>query len=308
MGTTVHFQTESTTFYVFQNQWTGIRNRLALGLLPIKDPHMVRPANTITPPDHEIWSCTTGPEAKAWFTQAFPRLNWDDLVVANNEKDSNTNNEWERFARARGTTFPHCQYSPGSALAEPLEGLTGVVLVGDACHAFPPDIGQGINSGLQDVVTLDRALRGSIDLQTGECLEPSTEMNKPLLTLGAALDRYQRNRGPEHRALIRLARFGVPYQYRQPWLRHRIGRWLWTANVVGRMLLHKVSLGYIPPAAVAMMASSGPEMTYRQIMRRADLTTLGLNLVLWVVAPIVSVVVARSRESLGAMVAGGRGE
>ena len=67
------FQTESTTFYVFQNQWTGFRNRLALGLLPIRDPNMVRPANTITPPDHEIWSCTTGPEAKAWFTQAFPR-------------------------------------------------------------------------------------------------------------------------------------------------------------------------------------------------------------------------------------------
>lgn len=72
-------------------------------------------------------------------------------------------------------------------------------------HAFPPDIGQGINAGLMDVVALDRALTGR-NIGTGEPLpEPPT-------TLGDALLQYQRNRRPEHRALIRLARFGAPFQ------------------------------------------------------------------------------------------------
>ena len=34
----------------------------------------------------------------------------------------------------------------------------GVILMGDALHSFPPDLGQGVNSGLEDVVELDRAL------------------------------------------------------------------------------------------------------------------------------------------------------
>ena len=67
--------------------------------------------------------------------------------------------EWDEFAKSNGITFPLCQYSPGSAVSSP-ERDTGVVLLGDACHAFPPDAGQGVNAGFQDVIALDRALRG----------------------------------------------------------------------------------------------------------------------------------------------------
>ena len=35
----------------------------------------------------------------------------------------------------------------------------GVVLVGDTLHTFPPDIGQGVNTGLMDVASLDHVLR-----------------------------------------------------------------------------------------------------------------------------------------------------
>lgn len=137
-------------------------------------------------------------------------------------------------------------------------------------HAFPPDIGQGINAGFQDVVALDRALRGVV-IKTGK------NLTKKPASLGAALQAYQSNRGPEHKALIRLARFGAPFQYRQPWRRHRIGSLIWTANVAFRLLLNKISLGLIPPAAIVIMVSDHT-LTFRQVMRRADLTALALKL------------------------------
>ena len=255
---------QSSTSYVFRGVNQGSRNRVSLGCLPMRDASAVRPANTNTPFDHELWSLHTGPQAKAWFVQTFPRLPWDDWI---------DDAEWERFAKEAGTTFPRCQYSPGSAVSNGHN--TGIVMVGDACHAFPPDIGQGINAGLQDVVVLDRALRGC-DLRTGGATPNSvTPPQPPPPTLAQALETYQRNRGPEHRALIRLARFGAPYQYRQPWKRHRVGRILWTANVLLRTILNKLTLGVVPPAAIVM--AQGNALTFRQVMRRADAATWALR-------------------------------
>ena len=120
------------------------------------------------------------------------------------------------------------------------------------------------------MVALDRALRG-VDIKSGK------ELIKKPANLAAALQSYQGNRGPEHRALIRLARFGAPFQYRQPWRRHRIGNLIWTANVAFRLLLNKISFGLIPPAAMVIMIQD-QTLTFRQVMRRADLTALGLKL------------------------------
>jgi hypothetical protein len=118
------------------------------------------------------------------------------------------------------------------------------------------------------VVALDRAMRGK-NIETGEDLAKKPEH------LGEALNNYQRNRRPEHRALIRLARFGAPFQYRQPWIRHRIGNFLWTANVVMRTMLNKVSLGIVPPPCIKLMSE---KLTFAQVMRRADTATLVFQL------------------------------
>ena len=126
-------QTENEYTYAIRGIYTGFTNYLSLGLLPVKDPSMIRPANVITRPSHEIWKIDNGPEAKEWFTKAFPRFDWDRYV---------DDEEWERFAKATGTSFPNCQYSPGLQISSP-DGQSGVALVGDAAHAFPPDIGQG---------------------------------------------------------------------------------------------------------------------------------------------------------------------
>jgi 2-polyprenyl-6-methoxyphenol hydroxylase-like FAD-dependent oxidoreductase len=147
-----------------------------------------------------------------------------------------------------------------------------VALVGDAIHAFPPDIGQGVNAGLMDVVCLDRALSG---LDT-VCGKPISE-SKQLYTLADNLARYQRQHAPEIAALIRLARFGAPYQYRQPHRADKFFRTLWTMNVALRLILNKITFKLIQPSCIIL--SQRPELTFRQVMRRADLTTLLLKAV-----------------------------
>jgi kynurenine 3-monooxygenase len=157
-------------------------------------------------------------------------------------------------------------------------------LVGDATHAFPPDIGQGINAGFQDVVVMDRSFRGYLSKYldvSSVTMQPSAIEVDENTTLSSALHRYQENRFYEHKALIRLARFGSPYQYRQPWLRDRIGRFLWSINVALRQVLHQVSGGIIPPVAILLL-SQRLDLTYRHVMRRADWTCRSMKAILWV--------------------------
>ena len=258
--------TNPETMFMIWGINTGTRDSLSLGMLPVKDPHAIRSANINTRPNHVVWNLTNGASVQEFFHRTFPRLAWDTLV---------SDAEWDRFAKATGTTFPHCQYSPGSVVVSP-SGQTGVVLVGDACHAFPPDIGQGINAGLQDVVALDRVLKGQAIVTSGGKSNASSTANP--ITLGSALLAYQTNRGPEHKALIHLARCGAPYQYRQPWIRDRVGRFLWTLNVALRMILHKLSGTFIPPAAILL--AQDHTLTFRQVMRRATLTSRSLAVLL----------------------------
>lgn len=125
-----------------------------------------------------------------------------------------------------------------------------------------------IYQGLGDVVALDRAMQGK-DITTGE------EMEQKPATLGKALKEYERVRGPDIRALIRLARFGSPYQYRQPLQKDKIGRFLWMINITARMMLNKLSRGLVPMPAI--MLAGGNKLTFQEVMRQADLTTVSLS-------------------------------
>lgn len=124
-----------------------------------------------TLPNHGVWKIENGKEMRAWFVKAFPRFSFanggDDTLVADEE--------WERFAKSEGSRFPPCQYSPGLCATR---GTNGIVLVGDAIHAFPPDLGQGVNAALGDVAVLD------------DCLYQHE-------SLSDALEAYQDCRGPK---------------------------------------------------------------------------------------------------------------
>jgi kynurenine 3-monooxygenase len=174
------------------------------------------------------------------------------------------------------TRFPYCQYSQGLAVWDE-SGGSGVALVGDSIHAFPPDIGQGVNAGLMDVVCLDRALSG-LHPETGKEITDTTKATKTT-TMEANLERYQKHHAPEIAALIRLARFGAPYQYKQPHRPDRALRILWTMNVAMRLLLSKVTFGLIQPPCIIL--SQNQDLTFREVMKRADRSTVLLKTVVF---------------------------
>lgn len=256
--------TNSENIYAIRSIYKGPQNYLSLGLLPMKNNDQVRPTNIVTRPDHDVWKLKDGESIKTWFETAFPRMNFDGMI---------SDEEWDRFAKAEGTRFPHCQYSKGMAVYDK-SGSGGVALVGDAIHAFPPDIGQGVNAGLMDVVCLDRALSG-LDTVTGKEVKEAKDDTKT--SLARNLQRYQRQHAPEIASLIRLARFGAPYQYKQPHRADIVLRTLWTMNVALRLILNKITFKLIQPSCIIL--SQKPDLTFRQVMRRADLTTVFLKAV-----------------------------
>lgn len=242
--------TENDTKYVMHSTRRGRSTSLSLGFLPVKDPTGVRPASIIARQNHVLWKLKPGSACKHWFLESFPRLQLDQLI---------SDAEWTRFSQAKGTYFPSCQYCKGMQVSHP-SGRSAVALLGDAVHAFPPDIGQGINAGFGDIIALDHALRG----------------DKGRL-LGDALRKFEHDRLPEIKSLIQLARFGSPYQYRQALWKDKLGRLLWTSNLVLRAALNKLSMGLIPPASIARIQNH--RISYRRLMREADLTTINLWLI-----------------------------
>lgn len=249
-------KTKNPSFTVAKSTLNGYTDRLSLGCLPIKEDHAIRPANAITRPKHILWDMKTGKEVKEFYKKSFGHRiqNFDDLI--NDE-------EWDRFAKSEGLYFPPCQYSPGLQVSDE-SGNCGVVLLGDSAHSFSPDIGQGINAGLTDV------------LKFGETLALAKEKKKQGDTLGKALKEYERVRAPETRSLIKIARFGAPYQYGQSLLKDRIGKQLWFYNVILRMLLNKITFSLFPKPMIFMV--NDINLTYRQVRRRADLGTAALLL------------------------------
>ncbi len=145
-------ETYVSKHYIFYN-FCGVNKRaedfLSLSSFPVNRDYSCRTGYVVTRPNHTLWTLRNGEKVREYFQSCFPRLNFTSMISLQ---------EWERFATAEGTRFPYCQYSNGAALSS-LDKRSGVVLIGDALHSFPPDIGMGLNSGLQDVLALGEALK-----------------------------------------------------------------------------------------------------------------------------------------------------
>lgn len=231
--------------YAIRGSFRDHLRSLSLGLLPLQNPDEPRTANVITKPNHKIWELKTSEEVYNFFEQAFPQLPLRQII---------SQTEVERFAKSEGGCFPPPQYCSGlHYLLKPQPtAVTGIVLLGDAIHCFPPDIGQGVNSALEDVCVLHEALCQSHD------------------DLSLALPLYESLRLPDVKAVVRLAQTAYPWQYNQD----RLGKRLWSINFFMRLLLSRL-LPYIfnPPAFLLIQ---NHQLSYQAIWRKAQRTTKAL--------------------------------
>jgi len=288
--------------YALQSATKGATDSLNLFFLPVKDPDSKggRCVNICLAPNHDVWDTNKlrtddgGRSAKAFFEKAFPRFDWDEIVAED---------EWELFASTEGSRFPQCQYSPSLYVAskpcrngdgngntsdsnsEEANGA-GVVLIGDALHAFPPDLGQGVNSALNDAMVLGKCFE---DAALDDTSSTSKSGGAKKSFVSEALESYQKENGPETRSLIELARCGAPYQYEQQSPMMKLGKNMWKANLILRLLLNKVTLGLSPKPAILMMMD--PRSSFRQIMRKANTLTA----ILWSSLLFVLVSLVRAR-------------
>jgi 2-polyprenyl-6-methoxyphenol hydroxylase-like FAD-dependent oxidoreductase len=243
--------------YAIRGSFRDRMRSLSLGLLPLKNPNEPRAANIITRPNHEIWKLKSGKEVCDFLEKAFPQLPLRQILSPE---------ECDRFAKSEGGYFPEPQYCSGLYFlprhkqADKDRSTTGVVLLGDAIHCFPPDIGQGVNSALEDVCILNEALSQSND------------------DLSRALPLYESLRFRDVKALIRLAQTAFPWQYNQD----AFGKWLWGINFFLRLALSRLlPFGFSPPAFFLIQ---NHQLSYREIWVMAQRTTrtlyaLGLILV-----------------------------
>ncbi|MEM8983354.1 MAG: FAD-dependent monooxygenase [Pseudomonadota bacterium] len=240
---------DHTMAYAFLSTYRDVRQRMSLFALPVATAEDPRSINIILPKDHDFWSLTGEAAVAAYLARGFPQI--DVPAVAGSE-------EFAAFVAARPGRFPQPQYT--RRIYHTLAGSNGnsmhCLLLGDAAHAFPPDLGMGVNSALEDVAELEPYLQQS--------------------DRAAALGAYAAKREPEHASLVRLVQSVHPYQYNQtPW---RLK--LWTVRFLAQLLLHKATFGLVDMPGFMLsqrhtMAFTEMERRYRAGNRAMGLVGLG---------------------------------
>jgi kynurenine 3-monooxygenase len=234
---------ESSMAYAIRGALRDRDRSFSLGILPLKNPDEPRSANIIKYPDHQIWELKNTEELYNFFEQNFPQLRVRQIVSPE---------EAERFINSEGGYFPIPQYCSGLySLGEeiPQSSTTGIVLLGDAIHCFPPDIGQGVNSALEDVCILNEALSQSND------------------EISRTLPLYESLRLSDTKALVHLAQVAYPWQYNQD----SVGKLLWYVNFFLRLLLSRLLPFIFSPPAFLLIQNH--QLSYQQIWIMVERTT-----------------------------------
>ncbi|MEM1231676.1 MAG: NAD(P)/FAD-dependent oxidoreductase [Pseudomonadota bacterium] len=240
--------------YAFTGRDREADRRMALFALPVATAEDPRTVNIILPRNHRFWDLEGVPAISEWLREHFPQFDVPAVAGAA---------ELAAFADAERGQFPQPQYTRHIYTAlngGSSEQAMHCVLLGDAAHAFPPDLGMGVNSALEDVARLEAHLSPQ--------------------ALGAGLRAYAAEREPEHAALVRLVQRVHPYQYNQvPW---RLK--LWTARFLFQLLLHRGSRGLIEMPGFMLsqlhrISFTEMEQRFQAGNRAVQATLLGLALV-----------------------------
>lgn len=232
--------------YIIPARHKDRRKACALFAFPVVDPSHPRSVNLIREGDHELWTLESGEALLAWMEDAFPELDIRSLVPLEEAED---------FVKLEAGAFPAPQYASNLHIAlGPDDAPTQAVLIGDAAHAFPPDLGLGVNAALQDLEVLAQHL--------------DAEQN-----LGEAARAYAKARFPESRDLVWVVEKTFPEQYNH----HPTKLKLWALGFFGRWGLHKVAPGVFDKPA--FLLSQDPNMPYgemRMRKKRTDIRYRGL--------------------------------
>jgi len=242
-----HFETssgggavdDSAMSYIIPSRHKDQQKACALFAFPVSDPSHPRSVNLIREVDHILWTNKSADELYDYLEDAFPQLDIRALV---------SREEAEDFVSLDAGAFPapqhartlHASFGEG-------EARNHAVLIGDAAHAFPPDLGLGVNAALQDVDRLADALEVS-----------------PSLT--DAVANYATERLPEARDLVWLVTHVFPEQYNhRPWA---LKRW-----IAGFML--RKGLNAVLPKVFArpgFFLTQDPNLTFGEMRQKIETT------------------------------------
>ncbi|MEM6585367.1 MAG: NAD(P)/FAD-dependent oxidoreductase [Pseudomonadota bacterium] len=227
--------------YIIPSRHKDQNKACALFAFPVVDPAHPRSVNLIREKDHELWTLHTGEELLAWLEDSFPQIDVRALVPKEEADD---------FVSLEAGAFPAPQYARHlHASLGPDGAKTEALLIGDAAHAFPPDLGLGVNSALQDLEVLARHLDRDVSLHQ------------------AAVD-YEAERLPESRDLVWIVENTFPEQYN-----HRPARLkLWALGFFGRRAMHKIAPWFFDKPA--FLLSQDPNMPYGEMRKRKTRTDL----------------------------------
>ncbi|MEM6937748.1 MAG: NAD(P)/FAD-dependent oxidoreductase [Pseudomonadota bacterium] len=233
--------------YAFISNYSAPDEKLALFALPVASAEDPRTINIILKPEHKFWQLKSAEAVTAYLKEGFPQLAIDELVPAG---------EMEEFAALKPGQFPAPQYTR-RIHSEFDRGRQQALLIGDAAHAFPPDLGLGVNSALEDLFELNQSLNAASD----ETAKASAN--------------YAEARVPESEALVQLVRRVHPYQYNQDPLRLK----LWMMRFVFQLGLHKLSRGLVEmPGFMLSQKHLMPFTEMRRRFQRGNNTVMALGL------------------------------
>lgn len=235
--------------YVIPSRHKDRRKACALFAFPVSDPSHPRSVNLIREADHQLWQIET-PEALLDYLQdAFPQLDVRDLVQREEAED---------FVSLDAGAFPAPQYAASlHASFGAGEARNHALLIGDAAHAFPPDLGLGVNAALQDIDRLAEHLEREEDLE-------------------AATKAYAKERLPEARDLVWLVTHVFPEQYNhRPW---RLKRWI--AGFALRKGLNAVAPDVF--ARPGFFLTQDPDLSFSQMRSAIERTDARIRMLGWV--------------------------
>jgi len=250
-----------TTGYAIRGIGKSSRSRLSLGLLPVQK-GAPRTANVIAPADHDVWKHCTSLEATVeYFKKQFPQLQ--------PPTDYFSVEELTRFATTKCGVFPRPAYTKKLTKTTYDREFTecNVALMGDSAHVFPPDLGQGINSGLEDAFVLAKCLARWKNRETSlfkydQGLGFCATGDVGPFSIGNALKDFELDRLPEAKAIAEISTFAFPYQYNQ-------GKWfmktLALLNFGLRIALNRLSANHFLPPTF-LLVQRDPPIKYTEIL------------------------------------------